>query len=521
MSRRNKAKARVPNRSQITNIDQAITDTTPKSPVVLPSMPVERPQDIIARPPIIDRFPIVIGQNLTGQYVSSAMRLCNSGWRYQYVDLLNELLEVDPDARGPVRARILGVACGRHEVLPADIPKDDADFDLAKEIATRYGEQFKTIPKLQQRTAQLLWGDIYGVSASEMIWDRDGSDWNLIGLSHIHSRRLNYPNPTSWDLYVYDQGLVGPGMDYMGPTTGVFGLRISQFPGKFCVHTPALNGDYPTRDGEGRFIIYNMLFKRMLMRATAQDFERVIKPRVLGYFNRRLDAGTDRSIATPEDEQMLQAVCTALASGGLLSGQLPDSTKVEILKDAAAMSATEWLNFLVRGYAKSLIGQSFTTEPGANGNLATAEQAAKDTQKIFKYSARCLCDTLEEDVARIWMQLNYPDAPRRLMPRHNLVIDEAPDPQTLLKMVGEGSHNMPEFARRVDMDDLGERAGVKLLDEEDSRELPQPPAKIQGPEASDGNEGEPGKETPKNGAAKDSKTNGAPVVAAPKVDSTN
>jgi hypothetical protein len=519
MSKRTRARTRLATKPNLSGSDRSLIDVDPRAPVVIPQIHQPKPQDIIARPPVIDRYPIVIGANLTGQYVSSCFRLCNSGWRYQFVDLINELLECDPDARGPVRARVLGVACGKHDVLPADIPKDDPDYPLAKEIANRYGEQFKAIPKLQQRTAQLLWGDIYGVSSQEILWDlTGGKNWDIIGLSSIHSRRLNYPNPTSWDLYIYDQGLVGPGVEYMGPTTGVFGLRVTQFPAKFIVHTPALNGDYPTRDGEGRFIAYNMLFKRLLMRATAQDFERVIKPRVLGYFNRRLSEGTTRSIANPEDEAMLFAVTNALASGGMISGVLPDSTKVQVLKDAAAMSATEWLNFLVRGYAKSLIGQSFTTEPGANGNLATAEQAAKDTQKIFRYSARCLCDTLEEDLARPWMQLNYPDAPRRVMPRHQLLVDEQMDPAVLSKMVGEAAHTMPEYARRVDIDDLGERTGVKMLSEDDARPLPAPPATIHGtPPRQDG---EPGNmpPTPKNGAGKDSKINSPPIETAPKTE---
>jgi hypothetical protein len=518
MSKRTKAKARTLAKVPITGIDQAMIDTTPKGPIVYPQVVSQKSQDIIARPPVIDRYPIIIGANLTGQYVSAAFRLCNTGWRYQFVDLVNELLEADPDARGVVRARVLGVANGRHEILPADIPKDDPEIDLAKEIAQRYGEQFKAIPKLQQRTAQLLWGDIYGVSAAENIWDRNGPNWDIIGLSNIHSRRLNYPNPTSWDLYIYDQGLVGPGVDYMGPTTGVMGLRVSQFPGKFTIHTPALNGDYPTRDGEARYIVYNLLFKRMLMRATAQDFERVIKPWVIGYFNRRLAEGTTRSIANPEDEQMLQAVVTALASGSLLSGTLPDSTKVEVLKkEVEGMSAIDFLNFLVRGFAKSLLGQSFTTEPGPNGNLATAEQAAKDTQKIFRYSSRCLCDTFEEDVARIWMQLNYPDAAKRLMPRHNIQIDELPDPAQLTKMVGDASHNMPEYSRRVDLDDLAERTGVKLLSEDDARPLPTSPAQLHSPVPP--KDGEPGSDpTPKNGASKEPKTPGAPIVAAAKTD---
>lgn len=426
----------------------------------------EAPQELVAPAPIIDKYPVVLGNGLTGQNVSAAMRLCTQGWRYQFVDILNELLECSWNARGVVRARITGVANGRHEILPG-VKKKSPDYQQALEIADEYSEQFLAIPRLTQHTGQLVWGDIYGESGMENIWDVNGSKWEIIGLSHIHSRRINHPNPSSWEPYIYDQGLPSTG-DYIGPATGTFGYRVSQYPGKFTIHAPAMNGDYPTRDGEGRYIVYCLLFERMTMRATAQDFERVIKPWVLGYYNRKLSSGAERSVATPEDQQILLAVTRALASGGLLSGVLPDSTKVEVLRAAAAMSAAEWLSALNRGLAKSLLGQSFTTEPGANGNLATAEQAARDTLKVFRYSARCLCDTLEESIARVWLKLNYPKLPRRFIPRHIIHVDELPSPADYMKMVAEGAKNIPTLLPRLDLDDLAEKTGVALISEEDA-----------------------------------------------------
>lgn len=477
---------------------------------MIPPVAAEEPQGLLARPPIIDKYPVQIGANLTGQYISSAFRLCNQGWRYAFVDLLNELLECDPDARGPVRARVLGSANGRHDVLAADLKKDDPDYNYAVEIADEYGAQFKSIPKLQQRTGQLAWAVVYGVTGQEVLWD-NADGWQIVGLSNIHSRRLNYPNPNSWDLHIWDQGTVGPEMGYMGPTIGMWGLRVANYPGKFLTHSPALNGDYPTRDGEGRYIAYNLLFKRMLMRATTQEFERIIKPQIIGYFNRRLAEGSTRSIANPEDEAMLSAVTRALASGGLLSGILPDSTKVEVIKQVASMTAGDFLSFLVRGYAKALLGQSFTTEPGANGNLATAEQAARDTQKIFRYDARCICDSLEQDLARVWMKLNHPNAPLRCLPRHVLHVDELPNPKDVMASAAEGSSKIPELRDRLDIDDLAEKTGFKLLNEDKKRQSPQPQAK---PEMPPQDGGAPDK-SPKNGA---SKPTGQPVAEAQKTE---
>lgn len=433
--------------------------------IVVPPISQEPPQQarVIARAPVIDRFPIVIGQSLNGQYLSSAYRLCTTGWRYQFVDLINELLEFDPDARGPVRQRILAVAGGRVEIHPAKLRADDPRADLAKKIAEDFSEDFENLPARTQSLGQLQWGVIYGLSAAEIEWDQQDG-WVPVSLSNIHSRRLNYPNPSDWELYIYDQGMVGPGFGYMGPTTGMYGLRVSSVPGKFIVHAPALNADYPTRDGEARYIGMYLLLKRMVVRASAQDFERTIRPWIVGYFNRDLNGSDgDMPIATPEDEAALATAINALGMGSLNSATLPNTVKIEILRAASQMNAAEFISFLNRAIAKALLGQAFTTEPGPNGNLATATVAKEVTKEISRYDARCMADTLERDLALPWMQLNYPAVPRRLLPRITIMVDDLPDPEKVTNVAAK----MTSIDAPVDLDKLSELNGIPLVPKDD------------------------------------------------------
>lgn len=413
-----------------------------------------------------DKYPIIIGANLTGAYLSSAFRLCNSGWRYQYVDVLDELVENDPDTRGTLRARILGIACGNYGVTAPKLGEaaTDQDRDLAKQIADRYALEFESIPCRTQRIQQLAWADWYGVSALENMWAHPESDrWELDDLCFIHSRRLNYTDPYSWDLHIYDQGLVGPNAASEAVANGVVGLRVSQYPGKFIVHAPSLSGQYPTRDGEGRYVAVFMLLKRMITRASAQDFERVIRPWVLGYFNRKISEGQELPLADKLDIAALQMALNALGSGSMNSAALPNSVKVELLRAAAAMSATEFLSFLNRAIAKSLLGQAFTTEPGPNGNLATAEVADKNTRKILEYSAKALCDTMRRDWAMVWFKLNYPGLPRHFCPLHTVNVSDLPSARDLMQMAKDGtSIGMP-----IKIGDLAERTYLNVVDKDD------------------------------------------------------
>ena len=438
------------------------------SSVLIPQLKQENPPALIARPPAVDKFPIVIGGNLTAQYLTSTYRLATSGWRYQWVDVFNELIEHDPHARAVCRQRVLSTAGGRIEINAAKLPKNHPQLDLASRIAEDFEYEFSSIPALTQAIGRLNWGVVYGVTGSEIQWELKDKRWGIEELSFIHTRRLNYPYPTSWDLYIYDQGTVGPAMSYMGPTTGVYGLRVADLPGKFILHTPALNADYATRDGEGRYIGTYMLLKRMVVRATAQDFERTIRPWVLGYFNRdhKVEGGggsPEAPLATKEDIGSLEDALRTLGAGSMNGAALPNSVRVELLRAVSQMSATEFVSFLNREMSKALLGQAFTTEPGANGNLSTSQMAKEGTLEIVRYDAGCLSDTLERDLVRTWMRLNYPGVDRRLCPRIAIRVDELPDPEKIMNIAVKGaSIDMP-----INVDILGEQTGLTLVAADD------------------------------------------------------
>jgi len=438
-----------------------------QDPILVPPLLAPNRQAQFAEQPIIDRYPTIIGQSLSGQYVSTAFRLANSGWRYQLVDLLSELLENDPDTRAVARARILGIACGRYTVEPARLGDSatDAERDLTKRVADEFALEFDNIPYRTQRIQQLAWADWDGVAGHEIMWEHPTkSVWDISDLRFIHTRRLNYTNPVTWDLYVYDQGLVGPGSDYMGPTVGVYGLPVAKYPGKFLIHTPSLSKEYPTRDGEGRFVAFYMLLKRMVTRCSAQDFERVIRPWVLGYFNRTLQPGHETPIADKKDIELLNAALAAFGSGSMNSAALPNTVRVELLRAAAAMTAMEFLSYLNRSIAKGLLGQAFTTEPGPNGNLATATTADANTDKVLSYSAGAMSDTLRFGLALPWTQLNHPALPRSYAPRIVADISAIPKPQELITM----AKDMTSMDAPVDIDDLESKTPLKLLAKDDT-----------------------------------------------------
>jgi hypothetical protein len=417
----------------------------------------------IARPPIIDRYPIVIGQQLSGQQLSQIYRLCTTGWRYQFVDVMNELMEHDAHARGVFRQRILNVAGGRTEVHPPKLRPGHPWADLAKEAAERLAEQVDAVPRLQQAISQLEWGVFYGLSGAEQAWTVSKPEgWEVTGLSNVHSRRLNFPDPSTWDLYIYDQGLVGPGLSAFGPTTGLFGLRVADYPGKFIIHSPALNADYPTRDGEARYVGFCMLLKRMVVRCTAQDFERVIRPWVIGYFNRDADENGRPPAATPDDQAALDNALQALGMGSLNAVSLPNTVKIELMKAVATMSATEFIGYLNRELSKAALGQAFTTEPGANGNFSTAATAAKETLKLARYDGRCLSDSLEEGWARPWFRLNYPKENIKLAPRFRIVVDETVPAEVAELVTKATTCGVP-----LDADWVGEQLGVKVVAKDD------------------------------------------------------
>jgi hypothetical protein len=393
----------------------------------------ERSSALIAPAPIADRAPIVIGQNLTLSYLASTYRLATQGIRYPFV------------------------AGARLDIQPAKLPAGHRETARALEICGEVDRQVRRIPRLAQSLGALAWGNVFGISAAEIEWERT-ERWTAKRLHFIHSRRLSYPDATSWDLHVFDQGASSVMAPARPGAKAAMGLRIADYPGKFVVHTPQLSGDYPTRDGEGRYIGVYLALKRTIVRASAQDFERTIRPWVLGYFNRESDKNA-RTVADKDDIRQLEATVRALGLGSLNGAILPDACKVEILRAASTANAQEFVAFLDGQVTKAMLGQTFTTEPGKFGAKGVTETAKKGSLELARYDGRCLADSLEAGLVHWIVRLNFPGE-EHLAPDLALAVDEEPDPELLMRLAKDAD----AIGVPLDYVELGRRLRLPLED---------------------------------------------------------
>jgi phage gp29-like protein len=411
--------------------------------------------------PAIDRYPAILGSNVSLAYISSVFRLCLTGYRREFVDLLDELLERDPHTYAVVAQRVHAVAGGRIQVIPAETKPGSADEKKAADIAEMVDKCIRRIPDLQQSIAKLQWGGVfYGVGCAEISWGKDELGWRPTMLHWVHSRRLAYPDAGSWSVRIWDQGMVSSFDVQDDPTSQLFGVKCDDFPGKFIVHTPSVRGNYPTRDGLGREVAYWSALKLMGARGAAQYIERFGKPWTVAYYSTQAD-GHPRE-ADEEDIKAVDAAGRALGIGSLANATLPDSTKLDIFGPAKTAPSRQLLHVMFINacngeISKAVLGQTDTTEAGPNGSRAATETRKEGTKELYRYDAACLADALERSMVRWIVRLNFP-ADEHLCPSV-LIHAEKPDLDALLDRAIKAS----AAGAVVDGDRVCEEVGVPTL----------------------------------------------------------
>lgn len=449
---------------------------------------------VLAPWPHIDRFPLIIGSNLTFQHINSALREAIGGYRDRFVDVLGELLDQEPHGFSQLFKRVVSVVGGHLEINPVDV--EDAE---AVEIAEAYRKQHETIPNVTAALSRLAWAIFYGIAGEEILWTRSGEwRWTIAGLQMIHSRRLSYPDWMNWDLWVWDGGALNPGKSPVG------GLRVKDFPNKFVTHVAQLRADYPTREGLGRILCVYFALKRLILRVTAAEFERFVKPWVLAYFNTGID-GNPRP-ALEEDKEAVDKAIKALGQGYSTSAVLPDSVKVELVAAVTSLDRDALLEYFDSSITRAVNGQSLTASQGKSGSRAANEVGERDEQRIHRYDAKMLCDTWHEQVIKPWVRLNFPGK-EHLAPVISINVEEAPDAKSVLDEAGAAT----DLGIEVDAEHVAKRAklpiakaGAKKL-ERPKPELPPgmgngPPGKAKGANKAPGKAG--AKPAPKAGKGK-------------------
>lgn len=422
--------------------------------------------------PAIDRYPTILGSNVSLAYISSVFRLSLTGYRREFCDLLDELLERDPHMYAVCAQRVHAVSGGETSFNVANC--DESELERATEIRDFVKRCWDELPDRQQSISQLQWGGLYyGVGASEISWtqdvekDKKGKSvprWRPRRLHWIHSRRLAYPDPNNWSVRIWDMGMVASWDQARDPTGRMFGVACDEYPAKFIIHTPAVRGNYPTRDGLGRECAYWSALKLMGARGAAQYIERFGKPWVIAKYATGESEGEHRA-AGKEDLVAVEAAARALGIGSLASAMIPDSTSIEIMGPAASTSPGRQLmhvlfvNMCNAEISKAVLGQTDTTEASPNGSRGAVEVRKQGTQELYRYDAACLSDTIQHDLVKWIVDLNFPGE-EHLCPTVSIQAVEEPD----LNAIVERARLMATVGAPVDADALADEVGVKLIE---------------------------------------------------------
>lgn len=454
----------------------ATAQPAPDDTVTMAASTARRPKqsDRLAPFPQADKYPIVIGQGLSLSYISSAFRLCNSGYRLQYVDVLNELLEKDPHAYSVVSKRVLTVGSGRVDIAAAEVD-DPADRDLATEVAKYVKSELGAIHNFKQAQVLLAWATYYGVGAHEIVWGYgDDGQLHVTGLEFVHHRRLSYSDPYSWDLYVYDQGspAMPGGKPGTTPRMGVYGIRCSDYPGKFIVHEPRVRGDYPTREGIGREIAYWMAIKNVATRLGPQYLERYAIPWPDLEFNTKdpEHAKPTPRIATDEEIAAAQFAAQAMGVGSLSNFVHSDAIKLNFAKPdgTPVLTVTEWVALCDSQMSKAALGATLTTDVGSSGgNRALGGVQKQGEEKLYEFDAVSLAASFDRDLVSWIVRNKYPRLPTRLMPKTVIHVNADPDPDQILARADKAARaGIP-----VDADAIAARCDIPVIPQVDPDDL--------------------------------------------------
>ena len=365
---------------------------------------------------------------LTPQRLSAYLAQANQGNLDQYLTLAEEMEERDLHYRSVLQTRKLAVAA-------LDIQVERAGENaLQKEQA----EQLRALSKHEAFYPCLL--DLLdaigkGYSVVEINWRIDGeppATW-YPSYAWRDPRWFEFDRETLSDLRLRAAD-AGQGM----PLT----------PYKFIVHLPHLKTGLPVRSGLARVACWAFLFKSYSVKDWAAFMEVYGMPLRIGRYGEN---------ASAEDKSKLRNALISLGSDA--AALLGDGMKIEFQDavqgrggEALFKEAAEWWDKQV---SKLVLGQTASSE-GTPGKLGESKAQADVRQDLLAADARMLSATLNRDLVKPFIDLNWGVPKEGLYPRITLAL---PKPDNTAKVMDAVARLAP-LGLQVEQQALREMLGL-------------------------------------------------------------
>ncbi len=366
-----------------------------------------------------------VAANLTPARLATILRQAAEGDLHAYLTLAEEMEERDPHYASVLRTRKLAVSSLPLQVLPASI---DAN-------ARKQAEEIQALvntPAFSSLIDHALDGLGKGYSVSEILWDTTRIPWRPSEYRWCDPRYFTVPRSAPYSLHLVDESNLSDG--------------IALPPYKFVIHQPKLKSGLPFRGGLARLVAFAYVCKMYGLKDWLSFLEVYGIPLRLGKYG---------AAASEEDKAVLKMAVANI--GADAAAILPESMQIEFQQVAQAAggsdvfaSLVEWLDKQV---SKAVLGQTATTEgtPGRLGSDATQEEVRQD---LIAADAKQLADTLNRDVVKSYIDINYGVQP--VYPRIVISIPEQED----IAALADNLAKLVPLGLKVSMQEVRQKLGL-------------------------------------------------------------
>lgn len=343
-----------------------------------------------------------IGGDLTPRKVSNIIRAADTGWTMQLMDLANECRQKDCHL-----SAVLSVGEESLASLPWQLvlPEDAREKD--RRAAKFVEERLRGTIGFRRLLSCLAGAPYYGFDVNEIVWTKEDGKIVPKSFDHLAHRRFGF-RPSDGQLVLRDPWMDSEGVDFR-----------NEWPDKFVVSQPRINGDSPHREGLCRVLVWATLFRTWTIADWLKTAELSWKPWRIGTYK----AGSSAS----EDRADLEDVLDRLTTTGWAAKS--DAVDIDIEWPAGTQSAksthSELVNVLAQEMSKAYLGQTETVQASSSSGYGQAKVHDIVRKDIREARANQTADDVTRDVVAPMIEMNY--GATVVVPRFEFVTDDSID----------------------------------------------------------------------------------------------
>jgi len=370
---------------------------------------------------------------LTPVRLAELLREADQGEPLRFFELAELIEERDLHYVGVLATRKRSVS--QLQVTVEAASDDGADVEKADMV-----RDWLKRDELADETFDILDAVGKGVSFTEIIWDSSEGQWM--------PDRLEWRDPR-W--FTFDRKDLRTPLLRGGESGNDQPSPLPAF--KFIHANIKAKSGLPIRSGLARIAAWAWMFKAFTQRDWAIFCQTYGQPVRIGKFHEG---------ATKEDKQTLFRAVANIA--GDCAAIIPQSMEIEFV-EADNLGAgsdlyekrSDWLD---RQMSKAVLGQTTTTD-AVSGGHAVSKEHRKVQEDIETADCRALAATLNRDLIRPWIDLEY--GPQKAYPR---VVIARPDEEDLAQM-SESLSKLVPLGLRVKQSEVRDKFGLSDPDDED------------------------------------------------------